>query len=99
MCTAATYLTKDHYFGRNLDYEHSFEEKIIITARNFPFNFRHSNPISTHYAIIGMGIISNNFPLYFDATNQMGLSMAGLNFPDNAEYMDKMDYVDNVASF
>ena len=46
-----------------------------------------------------MGIESNNLPLYFDATNEKGLSMAGLNFPDNAEYMDKMDGVDNVSSF
>lgn len=99
MCTAATYLTKDHYFGRNLDYEHSFEKKIIITARNFPFTFRHSDPISTHYSIIGMGIISNNFPLYFDATNEAGLSMAGLLFPYYAYYHPVKEDCTNIASF
>ena len=49
--------------------------------------------------MIGMGIESKNFPLYFDATNEKGLSVAGLNFPDNAQYMDKMDGADNIASF
>ena len=99
MCTAVTYLTKDHYFGRNLDYEHSFEEKIIITARNFPFSFRELKSVPTHYAIIGMGVISNNFPLYFDAANEAGLSMAGLLFPYYSYYHPVKDGVDNIASF
>lgn len=99
VCTAISVTVGDNYFGRNLDFELSFGEKIIITARNFEFAFRNGTVIKKHFAIIGMGIESNNLPLYFDATNEKGLSMAGLNFPDNAEYMDKMDGVDNVSSF
>lgn len=41
MCTAATYKTKDFYFGRTLDYECSYGEQIVITPRNYAFNFRH----------------------------------------------------------
>lgn len=41
MCTAATYKTKDFYFGRTLDYECSYGEQIVITSRNYAFNFRH----------------------------------------------------------
>ena len=41
MCTAATYQTKDFYFGRTLDYEFSYGEEIVITPRNYEFNFRH----------------------------------------------------------
>ena len=41
MCTAATYRTKDFYFGRTLDYEFSYGEEIVITPRNYEFNFRH----------------------------------------------------------
>ena len=37
MCTAITYHTKDHYFGRNLDYELSFGETVTITPRNYQF--------------------------------------------------------------
>ena len=40
MCTAATYLTKDFYFGRTLDYEFSYGEEITVTPRNYPFHFR-----------------------------------------------------------
>ena len=99
MCTAITYLSENHYFGRNLDFEHSFGEKIVITARNFPFLFRNLRPVTTHYAIIGMGIVSNNFPLYFDAANEAGLSMAGLLFPGFAHYHDLKVGCDNIASF
>ena len=31
MCTAVTYKTKDFYFGRTLDYEKSYGEKVTIT--------------------------------------------------------------------
>ena len=41
MCTAATYQTKDFYFGRTLDYEFSCGNQIVITPRNYAFNFRH----------------------------------------------------------
>ena len=40
MCTAATYQTKDFYFGRNLDYEFSYGEQLLVTPRNYPFRFR-----------------------------------------------------------
>ena len=41
MCTAATYKTKDFYFGRTLDYEFSYGDEITITPRNYTFEFRH----------------------------------------------------------
>ncbi len=40
MCTAATYFTKDHYFGRNLDLEYSYHEQVTVVPRKFPFAFR-----------------------------------------------------------
>ena len=52
MCTAATYRTKDFYFGRTLDYEFSYGEEIVITPRNYEFNFRHVGQAKEHYAII-----------------------------------------------
>ena len=53
MCTAATYMTKDFYFGRTLDYEFSYGEEIVVTPRNYPFHFRHTENLEKHYAIIG----------------------------------------------
>ena len=42
MCTAATYQTKDFYFGRTLDYEFSYGDQIVVTPRNYHFQFRHT---------------------------------------------------------
>ena len=86
MCTAAVYQTKDHYFGRNLDLEYSYQESITIAPRNYPFSFRKLPEMKTHYAIIGMAYVLEGYPLYYDATNEKGLSMAGLNFPGSAAY-------------
>ncbi len=98
MCTAATYKTKDHYFGRNLDYEFSYGESVTVTPRNYPFRFRRVGTLAGHYAMIGMANIQD-YPLYYDATNEKGLSMAGLNFPGNADYKPLAEGKDNIASF
>ena len=69
MCTAATYKTKDFYFGRTLDYEFSYVDEITITPRNYVFNFREKWKIESHYARIGMAYVYDNYPLYYDAMN------------------------------
>lgn len=99
MCTAITYKTKYHYFGRNLDLEVSYGEKVTITPRNFPFHFRKVKDLQYHYAMIGVATVVDNVPLYYDATNEKGLSMAGLNFPGNADYKPEQKGKDNVAPF
>ncbi len=99
MCTAITYSTKDHYFGRNLDLEYSYKETITITPRNYSFQFRKVKPINHHYAIIGMAYVEENYPLYYDAINEKGLGMAGLNFPNNADYKEIQEGKDNIAPF
>lgn len=99
MCTAVTYHTKDHYFGRNLDLEYSYSEAVTITPRNFSFSFRALPQQATHYAMIGMAMIAEGYPLYYDATNEFGLSMAGLNFPGNAVYQEPAKDADNVTPF
>ena len=49
MCTAATYKTKDFYFGRTLDYEFSYGDQIVITPRNYSFHFRHVGDMKNHW--------------------------------------------------
>lgn len=99
MCTAISLCGKKHFFGRNLDFEHSFGEKILITPRNFPLAFRHTDSVNSHYAMIGMGIVSDGYPLYFDATNEKGLSMAGLLFSGYAHYHNINPECTNLAPF
>lgn len=99
MCTAVAYKTKEHYFGRNLDLEYSYQETVAVTPRNFAFDFRKMGKMEKHFAIIGMAYISDGYPLYYDATNEAGLSAAGLNFPGNADYKAYCDGKDNVTPF
>ena len=79
MCTAITYQTQSHYFGRTFDHDVSYGESVVIAPRKFPL--RTLPNVKNHYAIIGMATISSHYPLYYDATNEKGLSMAGIEFP------------------
>ena len=99
MCTAATYKTKDFYFGRTLDYEFSYGDEVTVTPRRYPFSFRHAGRFESHYAIIGMAHVAHGFPLYYDAVNEKGLCMAGLNFVGNAGYAEVTEGRKNVAQF
>ena len=99
MCTAATYYAKDHYFGRNLDLEYSYHEEITIVPRNFPLIFRKCESINHHYAMIGTAFVVEGYPLFYDAVNEKGLGIAGLNFPGNAAYNTEASDADNVTPF
>lgn len=99
MCTAATYVTKDFYFGRTLDYDFSYGDEVTVTPRNYLFHFREMGNISSHYALIGMAHVEEDYPLYHDAVNEKGLGMAGLNFVGNACFHAKAEGRDNIAQF
>ncbi len=99
MCTSVSLLTKNHYFGRNLDMEFSYGENVIVTPRKYPLKFRMTDELKEHFAIIGMGIVVDDYPLYYDATNEKGLSIAGLKFPVSAVYYDSVEDKNNIAAF
>ncbi len=99
MCTAVTYKTKDFYFGRTLDYDFSYVEEVTVTPRHFPLKFRFGEEWRQHYALIGMAYVSDGYPLYYDAANEKGLCMAGLNFLGNAFYNKPIENGENVAQF
>ena len=99
MCTAIAYTTKDFYFGRNLDLEYSYHEEITIVPRSYPFRFRRAGELNSHYALIGMAFVQDNYPLFYDAVNEKGLGMAGLNFPENAVYFPERGDRVNVSPF
>lgn len=88
MCTG---LSLNNYFGRNFDYEISYNEQVAISPRNYEFKFKNIGSIKTHNAIIGMAVGGMDYPLYYDAYNEKGLGIAGLNFPDYAKYSSKID--------
>lgn len=94
MCTA---MKIDGLFGRTLDLEHGYAEEVVLTPRNFPFAWRHLPPTEAHYAILGMATVAEGYPLYYDAVNECGLAMAGLNFPHSGWYGAPKE--GDVASF
>jgi choloylglycine hydrolase len=86
MCTAVTVNFNKTYFGRNMDLDYDFEPSVIIVPRNYEITLKTENPIASHYAILGIGIVKNNYPLFADAVNEIGLGIAALSFKFNAKY-------------
>ena len=99
MCTAITFKTNNFYFGRNLDLDRSYGEEVVITPRNYQFALRNGLVINNHYAMIGTAFVNNGYPLYYDASNEKGLCMAGLNFVKNACYSDEVTQKINLTQF
>lgn len=49
--------------------------------------------------MIGMAYVVKEYPLYYDAVNEKGLGIAGLNFVGNADYKTEAPDRDNIAQF
>ncbi len=99
MCTAFHVTKGEHYFGRNLDLDRSYGESVCVMPRRFPIKFREMGEMQEHYGMIGMATVVEGVPLFYDAANEQGLSMAGLHFPGNAFYGGVVCGKDNIASF
>ena len=96
MCTA---ILNKGYAGRNLDVFSEYGEEVVITPRHFTLPFRKTENITEHYAIIGIGTVERGYPLYFDAMNEHGLYMAGLNYVGNAKYGTVKDGSTNLTPY
>ena len=102
MCTGVRFSDADGnmYFGRNLDWSVGYGEKVVLTPRGYKYNTAFLGENTANPAVIGMGIIVENTPLYFDCANENGLAIAGLNFPGYAKYADApVDGKTNVAAY
>lgn len=88
------------YFGRNLDWSVGYGQKVVITPKGYNYHSAFLGDIAPRYAVIGMGIVEENVPLYFDCANEAGLAIAGLNFPGYAEYeKDAVDGKHNISAY
>ncbi len=99
MCTAFDFSASGKYFGRNLDWSESYGERVVIVPRNFKITFKKEKAIKTHYAIMGMAITAEDYPLFYDAQNEKGIAVAGLNFPKSARYNTAQTEMRNVAPY
>lgn len=96
MCTA---ISLNNFFGRNLDNEFSFRESAAVTPRNYILNFRLEKPISNHLAFIGTAYVKDGYALYYDGTNEKGLSVAGLSFYEAEYSQNESEGKYNVSPF
>ena len=87
MCTAIGLAMGDRYFGRNLDLECHFGERVTLTPRGFSFSLRAGGRVETRFALLGMAASVGEFPLYAEAISEAGLAIAGLNFVGNAAFL------------
>ena len=103
MCTGVRFSDDkgNMFFGRNLDWSCGYGQKVVITPRKFAYETAFLGKASPKQgAIIGMAIVEENVPLYFDCCNEAGLGVAGLNFPGYAKYETAaVDGKTNVAAY
>ena len=100
MCTCINLSYKNsHYFGRNMDLDYSFNEKIIIIPKNYFIKLKKEKEIKSHYSFIGIGTIIDNYPLLAEGSNEYGVSIASLNYPLECQYFEFNKDKINVAPY
>jgi len=102
MCTSIRFAdaSSNLYLARNLDWTFGYGERVVVT----PTGYDTSSPFGAvpriQHAVIGMGIVEEDTPLYFDCGNDAGLAVAGLNFPGYARYApEPVEGATNVAAY
>ena len=102
MCTGIRFCDDkgNMFFGRNLDWSVGYGQKVVYTPKGYQYHSEFLGDITPKHAVIGMAIIEENKPLYFDCGNEAGLAIAGLNFPGYAQYAAKeIDGKTNVSAY
>ena len=85
--------------GRNLDWSFSYGETILVTPRAYKYDYVFGAEAKAEpNAVIGIGVVMADKPMYFDCANENGLAIAGLNFPGYASFAhEPIDGTINVA--
>ncbi len=102
MCTAVRFTdTQGHLFwGRNYDWNITYGEAPVIMPKGFPLKQEFGPTQPTKYATIGMAVINDGYPLYFNCGNEAGLAVGGLNFAQYAQFEPApIEGKTNIAAF
>ena len=92
MCTSLKLKYKERYvFGRNLDLEYHFNEGVIALNESYLMKYKFLKEEKVNKKIIGIGSLLDDYPLFAEAMNGDGLCIAGLNYPGNAYYHEKIE--------
>ncbi len=92
MCTALSMNLNGFYCGRTLDVDLDYGQTVTTVPQGFDFGFK------SKYAILGVALKVDGYPLLFDGINEKGLFMAGLRFPE-AVYSLPISEKTNLAPF
>lgn len=102
MCTGIRFNDSNGnmFFGRNLDWSTGYGQRIVVTPKGYKYHSAFLGDLTPKFALIGMGIVEENTPLYFDCGNEAGLAIAGLNFPGYAQYeKDAVEGKTNISAY
>lgn len=99
MCTAIFENKHGIFFGRTLDLECSYGEKVAGLEHGEIYPFIHMGKLECKYSILGMSLATEKQLLFYDAVNEKGLSAAALNFPGFAVYHERKNQEIALASF
>ena len=99
MCTAVGMTGEYPFFGRTLDVDRDFGQRVETLSANSRVEFRHLPPSDSHPAVLGTAVRVGSTRLFFDGVNEDGLSAAALNFPKYACYHPEKVGARNIASF
>ena len=97
MCTSIWF--ENRFLGRTLDWMESYGEKVTVVPRNFSLKFRFEEGMENHFAIMGMAVVSDEYPLFYEGMNEVGLGMTGLFFEEETVYHKACNGKINVAPF
>ena len=84
-----------------MDLAYFFNQTVMIMPRNYQIQDKVSgNMVTNKRAIIGMGTVIDNHPVFAEAMNDAGLACAGLNF-DGYAYFEKepIEGKNNIAPY
>ena len=102
MCTGIRFSdgSGNLYLARNLDWTFGYGERVVLTPTGYATRSPFGAVPGIRHAVLGIGIVEEDTPLYFDCGNDAGLAVAGLNFPGYAEYApEPVEGAVNVAAY
>lgn len=102
MCTGIRFTDAagNMFWGRNLDWSTDYGETPLVMPKGFALKRAFGDVEPTKYAAIGMGVLFEGYPLYFNCGNDAGLAVGGLNFPGYAQFeKDAVEGKRNVAAY
>lgn len=84
MCTGVRFSDAEGnmYFGRNLDWSFSYGETILVTPRAYKYDYVFGAEAKAEpNAVIGVGVVMADKPMYFDCATRTDWPSRGLTSP------------------